>query len=56
VAERTGTDMRALFKTFMSGNESRGSTLETDLKDTTQYILIIHIPFMNAALVKISTN
>lgn len=36
LAERTGTDMGTLFKTITSDNGSEFSTLETDLKDTTQ--------------------
>lgn len=36
LAERTGADMRAVFKTITSDNGSEFSTLETDLKETTQ--------------------
>lgn len=36
LAERTGTDIRAVFKTITSDNGSEFSTLETDLKETTQ--------------------
>ncbi|WP_169336666.1 IS30 family transposase [Salinicoccus albus] len=36
LAARTGTDMRALFKTITSDNGSEFSTLEMNLKETTQ--------------------
>lgn len=36
LAERTGTDMHAMFKTITSDNGAEFSTLERDLKETTQ--------------------